>query len=293
MRSRRSTKLNAVPTSAAATLADDPPRSARQRARNQAGSRRLLIRVLPWLSFVVVLLIWEICARAGVIDEVFFSSPSDVWNAGVAAVQTADFWNDTRISLEEFVIGYVAAVVVAVPFGLAAGYSRRFQFFVDPWLNALNSTPRIALLPLVVLWFGLGTMSKIAIVFIGVFVSVAVNTLGGVTTVDRTLADVATTYGASGMRRLTSVILPGILPFALVGMRLGVGRAVSGVMVAEFFTSQAGLGNFIFRAGQTMQTGKLLFGALFITVLALLGFRGLAALERRFSKWRPRVGSAG
>ena len=275
-------------------LADDRSSSAINTSSEITGrrSRALLIRLLPWLSFVLLLAIWEVCARAGVIDETFFSSPTGIWDAGVVAVQTADFWNDAWVSLHEFMIGYVAAVIVAVPFGLAAGYSLRFQFFVDPWLNALNSTPRIALLPLVVLWFGLGVMSKIVIVFIGVFVSVAINTLGGVRTVDRTLADVATTFGASGMHRLTSVILPGILPFALVGMRLGVGRAVAGVMVAEFFTSQAGLGNFIFRAGQTMQTGKLLFGALVITVLALLGFQGLSALERRFSKWRPKIGSA-
>jgi ABC-type nitrate/sulfonate/bicarbonate transport system permease component len=268
------------------TKRDTPQRN--RRKRNHAR----LIRSLPWLTFALLLAVWEICARAGIVDETFFSSPVGIWDAGVAALQTADFWNDTWVSLQEFLIGYVAAVLVAVPFGLAAGYSQRFQFFVDPWLNALNSTPRIALLPLVVLWFGLGLMSKVAIVFIGVFVSVAINTLGGARTVDRTLSDVATTFGASGMHRLTSVILPGILPFVLVGMRLGVGRAVAGVMVAEFFTSQAGLGNFIFRAGQTMQTGKLLFGAVVITVLALLGFQGLSVLERRFSKWRPRVGSA-
>jgi ABC-type nitrate/sulfonate/bicarbonate transport system permease component len=283
----------AVATEPGVPPADTPPaplapRRKRARTRDRSG----FARALPWLSFVLLLVIWEVTARAGVIDEIFFSSPTGIWHAGVTAVQTVDFWNDTWISLKEFLIGYVAAVAVAVPFGLGAGYSRRFQYFVDPWLNALNSTPRIALLPLVVLWFGLGLMSKVAIVFIGVFVSVAINTLGGVRTVDRTLADVASTFGASGMRRLTSVVLPGILPFALVGMRLGVGRAVAGVMVAEFFTSQAGLGNFIFRAGQTLQTGKLLFGAVFITILALLGFHGLTALERRFSKWRPRVGSA-
>jgi NitT/TauT family transport system permease protein len=251
-----------------------------------------LARALPWLAFLVVVLAWEIAARAGAIDPTFFSSPVGVYDAGVAALQTADFWNDVWVSTKEFLLGYVAAVLVAVPIGLLAGYFRRFQYACDPWLNALNATPRIALIPLVVLWFGLDTASKVAVVFIGVFVSVAINTLGGVRVVDRHLADVATTFGASGMRRLTSVIIPGILPFALVGMRIGVGRAVAGVMVAEFFTSQAGLGNFIFRAGQTLQTGKLLFGAVFITALALLGFRGIAALERRFSKWRPRVGSA-
>jgi NitT/TauT family transport system permease protein len=283
----------AVPADADAPSVQAPagPRPRRGRT-GRTRDRSALARALPWVTFVLLLVVWEVASRAGLIDDVFFSSPTGVWHAGVAAVQTVDFWNDTWVSLKEFLIGYAAAIAVAVPFGLAAGYSRRFQYLVDPWLNALNSTPRIALLPLVVLWFGLGLMSKVAIVFIGVFVSVAINTLGGVRTVDRTLADVATTFGASGMRRLTSVILPGILPFALVGMRLGIGRAVAGVMVAEFFTSQAGLGNFIFRAGQTLQTDKLLFGAVFITILALLGFRGLSALERSFSKWRPRVGSA-
>jgi NitT/TauT family transport system permease protein len=175
---------------------------------------------------------------------------------------------------------------------MLAGMYRRVQYMVDPWLSALNALPRIALIPLVVLWFGLGMESKVAVVFLGAAVSIAINTFDGARSVSPDLLDVSRSYGASWPRRMVSVVIPGVLPFALVGLRLGVGRAVAGVMVAEYFTSDAGLGNFIFRAGQTLQTGRLLFGAVVVTVLALGAFRGIAAVERRFHRWRPSVGSA-
>jgi NitT/TauT family transport system permease protein len=110
--------------------------------------------------------------------------------------------------------------------------------------------------------------------------------------VDANLIEVAGSFGASTRKRLTTVVLPAVLPFALVGMRIGIGRAVAGVIVAEFFTSNSGLGNLILRAGEQQQTDRLLFAALFVTVLALLVFRLASSVEGRFRGWRSRVGSA-
>jgi ABC-type nitrate/sulfonate/bicarbonate transport system permease component len=248
--------------------------------------------ILPLATFAAVLALWEIGADTGKLDTFFFSSPSRIVVAGYNEVQLPRFWNDVFISSQEFVIGYVIAVVLAVPFGLVTGWFRTLHDLFDPWLSGFNSTPRLALLPLVVLWVGLGIASKIVIVILGVFFPVAVNTFHGVRTVDAHLMEVSTAFGASTWRRVWTVVLPSVLPFALVGMRIGVGRAVGGVIVAEFFTSNAGLGNFIFRAGQQLQTDKLLFGALFITILALGVFTLASRLERRFRAWRPRVGSA-
>lgn len=248
--------------------------------------------VLPLASFAVLILVWEITSRFGLISAFFFSSPSGVLAAAAQNVVLPEFWNDVWISGQEFMVGYVAAVALAIPFGLLTGWFRPLHFLFEPWLAAFNATPRLALLPLVVLWVGLGFWSKAVIVFLGVFFPVAINTFQGVRTVDRNLYDVALSFRASGFRRIMSVVLPSVTPFALVGMKLGIGRAVSGVVVAEFFTSEDGLGNFIFKAGAQLDTGKLLFGAFFITALALLAFAAISAIERRVKAWQPRVGSA-
>jgi len=248
--------------------------------------------VLPLATFAVFLVVWEVAARLGLINAFFFSSPTLVVEAGSRAIFTAEFWNDVWVSTQEFSVGYIAGVALAIPFGLLTGWFRTLHYLFEPWLAAFNATPRLALLPLVVLWVGLGFWSKAVIVFLGVFFPVAINTFQGVRTVDSNLYDVSRSFGASTYRRIMSVVLPSVLPFALVGMKLGIGRAVSGVVVAEFFTSEDGLGNFIFRAGAQLDTSKLLFGAIFITVLALLAFAAISAIERRVKAWQPRIGSA-
>lgn len=245
--------------------------------------------LLPLGTFIVLLVVWEITTRLGLVDPFFFSSPAGVAEAGAETIVQASFWNDTWVSAQEFLVGYGAAVALAVPFGLLTGWSRRLNYLFEPWLAAFNATPRLALLPLVILWVGLGFWSKAVIVFLGVFFPVAINTFNGVRTVDRNLSDVSVSFGASPLRRIISVVLPSIVPFALVGMKLGIGRAVSGVVIAEFFTSQAGLGNFIFRAGAQLQTGHVLFGAVFITALAMTPFALISLVERRIKAWRPEV----
>lgn len=248
--------------------------------------------LLPLATFAALIVLWELAARLDIIPRFFFSSPSAIIAAGGGAIVDAAFWNDVLVSSQEFVVGYVIAVVLAVPFGMLTAWFRTPHYMFEPWLAGFNATPRLALLPLVILWVGLGFWSKTVIVFLGAFFPVAVNTFHGVRTVDKNLLDVSTSFGASGARRVWTVVLPSVLPFTLVGMRLGVGRGISGVIVAEFFTSNAGLGHYVFAAGARMETDKLLFGAIFITILALLVFRAVSAVEKRFKAWQPRVGSA-
>lgn len=244
-------------------------------------------------SAVIVVILWQVGSSMNILNPDFYGSPIGVVEAGARSVTNPDFWNDVWVSIgRELVVGYVLAVVLAVPFGIVAGWSPTLRAIFDPWLNALNSTPRIALLPLLILWFGLGIEGKVAVVFVGVFVSVAFNTFYGVRSVDRTMLNVARSFGASRLRILMTIVAPTAVPFALVGMRLGIGRAVVGVLVGEYFTSNAGLGNFILRAGQALDTNRLLFGAAVMTLLALIGFAIVGRLERRVTAWRPEVGSA-
>ena len=238
--------------------------------------------LLPLVSFVLFLGCWELGGRLGLLDTFFFSSPPLIIAAGANEVLLPRFWNDVAVSSTEFMVGYLGAVIIAIPFGLITGWYRPLHYFFDPWLNAFNATPRIALLPLIVLWLGLGIWSKIAVIYLGVFFPLAINTFHGVRTVDRNLMDVTTSFGASSALRFQTLILPSVVPFVLVGLRIGVGRAIVGVLVGEFYSADAGLGKMIFKAGQTLQTDRLLFGALLITVWRC----------SRFGRWRSSSGGS-
>lgn len=230
---------------------------------------------------------WEIGARIGLIDTFFFSQPTAIISAGIREVQLARFWNDVRVSAFEFASGYISAVVLAVPIGLAFGWYRRLSYMADPWLNLFNSLPRVALLPLIALWVGIGVESKITVVFLGAFFSVVIPTTQGVRTVDRRLLDVAHSFGASQRRLFTSVVLPATVPFVVTGLRLAIGRGLIGVVVAELYAQTDGLGVMISRASANLQPDRMFFAILIFTCSGIIGVEGLRRVEKYFQRWRP------
>lgn len=266
-----------------ARLADLPPLQRWYRANERA--------IWGAGSFLGFFLFWEIGAAVGLIETFFFASPSRILATAVTEFQTPRLWNDIRVSGTEFVVGYVMAVVLAIPLGILAGWYRRFNYFIDPWLNFMNALPRVALLPLVVLWLGIGIWSKVAVVFLGAFFTIIINTLYGVRTVDKRHLDVAHSFGASQNRIFRTVVLPGSVPFMLAGLRLGVGRALIGVLVGELYSANAGIGYMIALASQTMQIDRLLFGVLLITFMGVIAVEILRVVEHRFEQWRPKLGS--
>jgi ABC-type nitrate/sulfonate/bicarbonate transport system permease component len=247
--------------------------------------------ILGLVSFLGFFVFWEVGAAVGFVNTFFFSSPSSIVAAAFLEVQNPRFWNDVRVSGTEMLFGYLLAVVLGVPLGIIGGWYRRINFFFDPWLNFLNALPRVALLPLIVLWVGIGIESKILVVFLGAFFAIIMNTLYGVRTVDKRLLDVAASFKASQWRVFISVVLPGSVPFILAGLRLGVGRALIGVIVGEIFAANAGLGYMIAVASQTMQTARLFFGVIILTLMGVVAVELLRLIETRFQRWRPRVGS--
>jgi len=248
--------------------------------------------VLGVASFLAFFSAWEVGADTGLLPVLFVSSPSLIVIEAISEVQTASFWNDVRLSLIELVIGFLSGSVLGIVVGLLAGWYRRFNYFIDPWLNFMYALPRIALLPLVVLWLGLTIWSVVMAVFLGTFFTVVINTLTGVRTVDHRLLEVATSFRASRRRVFATVVLPGTVPFVLAGLRLAVGHALVGVFVGELFAAnQAGLGYMILVAGQQSEPDVLLFGVLVFTFMGLIFIEGLRLLEQRFQQWRPQVGS--
>jgi len=201
--------------------------------------------------------------------------------AGFKIVSTSGFLHDVYISLSEFVIGFALAVALGVPLGLLLGRFPVLRYLLDPPIMAIYATPHLALLPIVVVWLGIGMQSKIALVFIGGFIPILVNSMAGVRAVERSWVVAARSFCAGEWGVFTKVILPASLPSVILGIRLGVSRGVLGVVVGEMYQSQAGLGNEIMRYGSEFRTDYLLFDVVLVSLFGFAAASAVRALEER------------
>lgn len=240
-------------------------------------------------SVVLFLSLWEIASRLGWIRPLFFSSPTEVFDAAVREMSTADFWYDVQISLLEFALGFTLAIAASIPLGLMLGWFQRLGHFFDPWLRFFYATPRITYIPLLVLWFGLGLESKVALVFAGPFITILVGTLEGVRTTPKTYLDVARSFGARQIQFFRSVLLPSTVPFILAAMRLAVGIGIVAIVLGEMYASQAGIGHMLMTAGNNLQADRVLFGILLLTLFGVGLSKILLVIEARVADWKPQI----
>ena len=247
---------------------------------------RVVIGVGTLLAF---LLLWEAFARGGMVDPLFISSPTRVAQTGWGLVHDHDFWNDVRVSGIEFLFGYGLAVALAIPLGLAIGLSRRLQYMLSPFVDTLNAVPRVTLLPLIIIWAGIGIWSKVVVVFLGAVIPILINTQAGVKASEVRFVRVARSFSASKLKIFSSIVLPGTVPFVFTGLKYGAGRALLGVVVGELYASTAGIGHMIAQAGNTFQTDVVFFGVLIFMATGLVVVALLDRFERQFEKWRPDV----
>jgi ABC-type nitrate/sulfonate/bicarbonate transport system permease component len=250
-------------------------------------------KILGTAAVAVFLTVWELVGNTlQLINPMFMSAPSLVFKAAVQMFASGEIWNDLYVSGLEFFWGYILSVIFAIPFGIAIGWYKRFAYVCDPFVNAMNATPRVALLPLVIIWLGIGILSKVGIIFLGAVFPILINTRDGVKTTPYNLLTAARSFGASEWQIFKSVVLPSTVPFILTGLRLGVGRALIGVMVGELYAATAGIGFMITVAGATFQTDKVFVGVLIFAISGMTAMELLTKLEARFDKWRPKVGAA-
>lgn len=247
-------------------------------------NERAILGISGLLGFFLA---WQLAADAGVVDRLFFSSPLAILAAAAGEVHVPRFWEDVRISALELGLGTLAALLTAVPLGIAIGWYRRVSLTFDPWLNFFNALPRAALVPLVVLWAGLDWEMKTLIVFLGGFFSIILPTVEGVRTVERSLLDVARSFRASERLIFTSLVIPGTLPFIVSGIRLAVGRVLAGVIIAEFYAQTKGIGVMIAKAEASLQSDRMLLGVLIFTLLGIVLTEAVGVAERYFQRWRP------
>jgi NitT/TauT family transport system permease protein len=249
-------------------------------------------KILGSVSVTIFLIIWELVGNVFQwINPMFMSAPSLIFKAGYEMFRSGEIYHDLYVSGVEFLGGYFLAAAVGIPFGIMTGWYKRMSYIFDPFVNALNATPRVALLPLVIIWLGIGILSKVGIIFLGAVFSILINTRDGVKTTPVNLLNAARSFGASEWMVFKTVVLPSTIPFILTGLRLAVGRALVGVLVGELYAATAGIGFMITVAGATFQTDKVFVGVGIFALSGMIGMELLTKVERRFDKWRPQVGS--
>jgi NitT/TauT family transport system permease protein len=244
-------------------------------------------RLLGVAGVVVVLVGWEAAARLGVINSLLLGSPTAIGSAAVSEVRSGAIWGHLGISALEFVLGIGLSAVVGIGIGLLAGWFRRVDYLVDPWLTILYSTPSVALAPLIIIAFGIELSAKVFIVFLFAVFPIAVNTIAGVHATAGRYLRVARSFSAPQWTVLRTIILPGALPYIATGMRVAGGRALVGIVVAELIAGNAGIGYLLNVAGATLKTGTLF---LLVIILGLAGMAYaalLGRLEDRLERWRP------
>ncbi len=234
----------------------------------------------------VVLLIgcWEIFGRQ--VNPLFLSYPSAIGRAFLQIVVTHEFQRAALGSLQVFVIGLSGALVLGIAVGLLMGRYRLAEYLLDPYVYALDATPRVALIPILLLWFGLGASSKIAIVFLSGLFPVLMNTFSGVRTVSAQLVEVGRAYGAGERTLFTKVILPAALPFIMTGVRLAVGRALIGIITAEMFTAVTGMGALLVRYSSALATDKFFVPVILLALLGVALSSVVQKLQKKLAPWK-------
>jgi NitT/TauT family transport system permease protein len=249
-------------------------------------------KILGSVAVAAFLIVWELVGNVFQwINPMFMSAPSLIFKAGYEMFRSGEIYHDLYVSGVEFLGGYFLAAAVGIPFGIMTGWYKRMSYIFDPFVNALNATPRVALLPLVIIWLGIGILSKVGIIFLGAVFSILINTRDGVKTTPANLLNAARSFGASEWMVFKTVVVPSTIPFILTGLRLAVGRALVGVLVGELYAATAGIGFMITVAGATFQTDKVFVGVGIFALSGMIGMELLTKVERRFDKWRPQVGS--
>jgi ABC-type nitrate/sulfonate/bicarbonate transport system permease component len=224
------------------------------------------------------------------VKPIFISSPTRVATAAYRMFFiTGEIWPDLKASATEYALALLLAIVVGTPLGLAAGWYRRLSHAVAPFLTGLNATPQIALLPIIIVWFGTGLASKVLIVFLLAVLPIAISAQSGVRTIDPQLIRLASSFGASEWRRFHTIVVPSTVPYLLAGVRLAIGRGMIGIVVGEIYGSAAGVGAMINQAGSRFQTDKVFVGILAIVIAGVILAEIVRQVERRVEVWRPPV----
>lgn len=266
------------------TVADAP-----QPATAPEGKRPRPAWQISVLTVAALVALWWAVTAAGLIQPLFLPSPQAVlrqlWVVSTHGFMDATLWQHLGASLTRIVLALIAAIVFAVPVGIAVGLSPRVQAVLDPLIEFYRPIPPLAYLPLIVIWFGIGEFSKVLLIYLAIFAPIAIATAAGVRSADPARIRAAQSLGASRWQLVRYVILPGALPDVLTGVRIGLGTGWSTLVAAELVAATRGLGFMVQSAAQFLVTDVVVLGIAVIAVIAFALELALRALQRKLTPW--------
>jgi len=247
-------------------------------------SRREITR--GCISIFVGLVLWEILTRLLLENELLIPPPSSVLRSFWSLLLSGQLKKHFLATLLEFAYGFSTACIIGVLLGYLMGMYKWFDEIMDPWIATLYSIPIITIVPLIIIWFGIGMLSKVIVVFKITAVAIILNTAAGVKALNPVWLELAKSLRLGAWETTYKIRLPGALPFIITGMRLGVGRALLGVVVAELMAANAGLGYLLRDSSETWDSPKLFVTVILLAVIGLVSFNLIKRLERRMAPWR-------
>jgi sulfonate transport system permease protein len=281
------------PSKSGAALAADFPVAEPGRALLPHGwAASVLRRGLPWLVPALILLLWELASRSGWLSSRVLPEPLAVVAAFRTLALSGELWQHTAVSAWRALAGLAIGGGLGLLLGLLNGTFRTAETLLDSSLQMVRNIPALALIPLVILWFGIDEAAKLFLVAVGVFFPIYLNTFHGIRSVDKGLIEMARSYGLSGWALYWQVILPGALPSILVGLRFSLGLMWVLLIVAETISAQAGIGYLTMNAREFLQTDVVLVGILLYALLGKLADLLAKGLERWWLRWHPGYQSA-
>lgn len=260
--------------------------------RNVVNRLAFIDTVVPpwvvWMAVAVILAGWETVVRAGLVSALYLPPPSGIVRAGVDMTASGELLLNLQASLSRIAAGFLLGSLSGIFAGLVLGVSRLAEAVGNPLIHALYPVPKIALLPLIILWLGIGELSKVTIIALGVFFPVAINTFSGVRHVDPLFIKVAVSFRASRAGLIRKVILPGALPSIFAGLKLAAGASLLLLVAAEMIAAREGIGALILHYGDLMLTTKLMVGVLSLSLLGVTFNYLLKWLEGLCIPWERR-----
>ena len=239
-----------------------------------------------FISVLVFMAAWELTGRFVLTDPLFFAPLSAVFKAGFTLWQSGELQKDIIASFSAVAYGMILAIIFGIIIGVLSGASGTFREYTDSFFTGLYATPLVAVAPILILWFGIGIESKIAVVFLMAIFPILISTAAGIANADATFIEVARSFGANRLQIIRKVMIPAAVPFVITGIRLAIGRAIVGVVVGKLFGARAGLGFLIFTSGQTFDVPALFLGVLLLALAGVALTSAMKWVERRVAGWR-------
>ncbi len=254
-----------------------------------ANKSKWAVNAWRWGLLLALILLWEAGARLGLIDPFFFSSPAEIVKTAIVKWQSGQLWRDIRYTAASTLLGFVLGTSIGSVTGLLFWFNRKVALVAEPWMIVLNALPKLALAPVLVIWFGIGFSSKVVLAFLMTVVVAAMSAYGGVQTVDPALETLMISLGAKRRQIFTRLVVPSAMPSIITGLRVNIALAMAGSIVGEFIASDRGLGRMIVYAGTIFDLKLVWVGVVVLSIVSVLMYAGVVLLEKLLMRhWTAR-----